>query len=162
MILKSITQALEEPIDTLQNQKNSNKELIQWIPEYSIGNIEMDEQHKALFVMINDFFHQDSKKTVIATFQNLSTYIDLHFEAEERLLRQINYPKTDEHIKKHNELRDKFHLLEQKLDNYTIDLHHKISIFLYKWLSSHILKADMDYKFYALSIEERSFSQYDI
>ena len=52
-----------------------------------------------------------------------------------------------------------FHLLQQKLENYNIDLHHKISTFLCNWLASHILKFDMDYKFYALSIEETSFSQ---
>ena len=86
----------------------------------------------------------------------------MHFKAEENLLRQINYPKTAEHIKQHNELTDKFNLLEQKLDNYTIDLHHKISTFLYSWLTSYILKSDMDYKYYAQSIEETSFSHYDL
>jgi hemerythrin-like metal-binding protein len=162
IILKSITQALEVPVETLHHNKDLNKECIQWIPEYSVGNREMDEQHKILFDMINEFFHQDNKQTVIATFQNLSSYIDLHFEAEENLLRQINYPNTAEHIKKHGELRDKFHLLQQSLENYNITTHHKISTFLYSWLSSHILKSDMDYKTYALSIEEESFSQDEI
>lgn len=162
IILKSINKALQEPVGSLYHDKDSNKECIEWIPEYSIGNKEIDEQHKVLFSMINDFFHQDNKEAVLATFQNLSSYIDLHFEAEENLLRQINYPKTAEHIEKHDELRNKFHLLQQKLENYNIDLHHKISIFLYNWLASHILKADMDYKSYALSIEEASFNQYQI
>lgn len=157
IILKSITQAVKNPIDILYH-KGSDEDNIQWIPEYSVGNKEMDEQHKALFTMINEFFHQDNKEAVVNVFQSLTTYVDLHFKAEENLLRQINYPKTAEHIIKHNELTDKFHLLEQKLDNYNIDLHHKISTFLYNWLTSHILKADMDYKSYALSIEETSFS----
>ncbi|MFT7009764.1 MAG: hemerythrin-like metal-binding protein [Colwellia sp.] len=159
IILKSITNALKTPIETLNPNKKTNEECIQWLPEYSVGNKEMDEQHKVLFNMINEFFHQDTKPTVIATFQHLSSYIDLHFEAEENLLRQINYPKTAEHIKKHDELRGKFHLLQQSLENYKVDSHHKISTFLYNWLSSHILKSDMDYKAYALSIGETSFSQ---
>jgi hemerythrin-like metal-binding protein len=159
IILKSITSALKDPIETIHYNKNSNIECIQWLPEYSVGNTEMDEQHKVLFSMINEFFYQESKQNVIATFQHLSSYIDLHFEAEENLLRQINYPKTAEHIKKHDELRGKFHLLQQSLENKTIDSHHKISTFLYNWLSSHILKSDMDYKTYALSIGETSFSE---
>ena len=158
IILKSITNALKEPMETIGHQY-SNEEYIQWIPEYSVGNKEMDEQHKVLFSMINDFFHQESRPTVIATFQHLSSYIDLHFEAEENLLRQINYPKTAEHVKKHDELRSKFHLLQQSLENDQINSHLKISTFLYNWLSSHILKSDMDYKDYALSIGETSFSQ---
>ena len=158
IIIRDINKALSEPFETIYHLKNLDTEDICWIPEYSVGNKELDDQHKVLFDMVNEFFKQEGKKAVIATFQNLSSYIDLHFEAEENLLRQINYPKTDEHIDKHNELRDKFTLLEKKLEKYTIDLHHKISFFLYNWLASHILKADMDYKSYALSIEESSFN----
>ena len=159
IIIKNITEALKEPFDIIHHPKSLDKENIQWIPEYSVGNKELDEQHKVLFSMVNDFFQQNGKKAVLATYQNLYSYIDLHFEAEENLLRQINYPKTAEHIQKHDELRDKLLLLEKKLGHYTIDLHHKISFFLYNWLASHILKTDMDYKSYALSIEESSFSQ---
>ena len=159
VILKNITNALKEPFDLICHLKSLDKEDIQWIPEYSVGNKELDEQHKILFSMVNEFFQQEGKKAVVATFQNLYSYIDLHFEAEENLLRQINYPETAEHLKKHDELRDKLLLLQQKLDNYSLDLHHKISFFLYNWLASHILKEDMDYKSYALSIEETSFSQ---
>jgi hemerythrin-like metal-binding protein len=160
IILKSITQAVKNPIEILYH-KGSEKADIQWIPEYSVGNKEMDEQHKTLFIMINDFFHHDSKEEVVKIFKNLITYVNLHFKAEENLLRQINYPKTAEHIIKHHELTDKFYFLEQKLDDYNIDLHHKISTLLYSWLTSHILKSDMDYKTYALSIEEKSFVQDD-
>jgi hemerythrin-like metal-binding protein len=162
VILKSITKALKEPTETIYHQTKADKDCIQWKPEYLIGNKEIDEQHKVLFTMINDFFLQDSKQTAISTFQNLASYIDLHFEAEENLLRQINYPKTVEHIKKHDELREKFQLLQQKLENYSSDLHQRISTFLYNWLASHILKSDMDYKSYALSIEEESFNQNDV
>lgn len=161
IILNSINQAVNNPIEVICH-KGSDTNNIQWTPEYSVGNKEMDEQHKTLFIMINEFFHQDDKQAVTKLFNSLTTYVDIHFKAEENLLRQINYPKTAEHIKKHDELREKFHLLEQKLDNYNMDLHHKISTFLYNWLTSHILKADMDYKTYALSIEETSFSHYDI
>ncbi|MBL4899005.1 MAG: hemerythrin family protein [Colwellia sp.] len=161
IILKSINQAVNNPVEVLYH-KGSDTNNIQWTPEYSVGNKEMDEQHKTLFIMINEFFHQEDRKAVIKLFNSLTTYVDIHFKAEENLLRQINYPKTAEHIKKHDQLKDKFHLLEQKLDSYNMDLHHKISTFLYNWLTSHILKSDMDYKSYAISIEEKSFSQYDI
>jgi hemerythrin-like metal-binding protein len=160
ILLRSITQAVKNPIEIIYH-KSSGKEDIQWIPEYSVGNKEMDEQHKTLFLMINEFFHQESKQEVIKNFQRLIKYIDLHFEAEEYLLKQINYPNTANHIKKHNKLRTKFYLLQQNLQNYNIDSHQKISTFLYNWLTSHILKADMDYKTYALSIEETSFTQED-
>jgi len=157
-ILNSVAKAAKNPIEILSQDKISSKDYIQWIAEYSVGNKEIDEQHKVLFTMINDFFHQDNKEAAIMLFQSLSSYIDLHFEAEENLLRQINYPDTEEHINKHDELREKFQLLRGKLDDYDLDVHHKIAMFLYNWLAKHILKADMEYKFYALSIEESSFT----
>jgi hemerythrin len=64
-----------------------------------------------LFTITNEFFHLKTKEAAIETFHNLSVYIDLHFEAEENLLRQINYPKTEVHIKKHDDLRAKLPLL---------------------------------------------------
>jgi len=157
IILKSVTKAIKKPIEVIHYNKEADISEIQWIDKYSVGNEEIDEQHKILFLMINDFFKQDSKKGAIALFESLSSYIDLHFEAEENLLKSINYPGTSEHIEKHEELRKKFHLLEDKLDNYDIDMQHKIGMFLYNWLAKHILKSDMEYKSYALSINEESF-----
>jgi hemerythrin-like metal-binding protein len=158
-ILKNIEKAVKHPIEIIPHHNNANSTDIQWVEEYSVGNSDIDEQHKELFSMINDFFKQDSKAKAIMLFQNLSAYIDLHFATEEDLLRQINYPDTEEHIKKHDELRAKFHLLQDKLDDYHTDVHHKIAMFLYNWLAQHILKSDMEYRSYALSIEEPSFYQ---
>jgi len=112
-----------------------------------------------LFAMIFDFFRQEGKQEAIAYFHDLSSYIDLDFEAEENLLKQINYPYTDEHIKKHDELRQKFILMKERLEDYSTDDHHKIAVFVYNWLATHILKEDMKYRDYALSIEETSFNE---
>ncbi len=56
IIIRSITKALKEPINPIYINKESDKEWIQWIPEYSVSNKDMDEQHKVLFTMINEFF----------------------------------------------------------------------------------------------------------
>lgn len=157
-ILKSVNSALSNPIEVILPKKNANKTEIQWSKAYSVGNKAMDEQHKELFSMVNQFFKQDDKQSAIILFESLASYIDLHFESEESLLRQINYPMTIEHIEEHQQLRQKFTALRKKLDNYDVDIHHKIAIFLYNWLAKHILKSDMEYKSYALSIEEDSFS----
>lgn len=158
LILKSVTNAIKDPVNILHTHNTAEKGDIHWLPEYSVGNKVLDEQHKELLKMTNEFFHQEGKSSAIALFQNLTSYIDLHFETEESLLRQINYPDTEEHINKHNKLRGKFSALQGKLAHYDEDLHHKIAMFLYNWLANHMLKEDMDYKSYALSIEEESFT----
>lgn len=162
LILKSIAKAVKQPVEIIYHKKSEDIDIIEWTPEYSVGNQELDEQHKVLFSTINNFFHSKGKQAVIEIFHDLLTYADLHFKAEESLLRQLNYPETDQHVKKHNELLDKLLLLQKKLEDYNEELHYKISIFLYQWLSSHILKCDMDYKSYALSIQEKSFCDYEI
>jgi len=156
-ILKSVAKAVKHPVDVIPGQPDPLSQEIKWIPEYSVGNVELDEQHKMLFSMINDFFKQEGKAAAIAIFDNLSSYIDLHFECEENLLRQINFPNTVEHVKKHNELREKFLVIQEKLQEYDLEVHHKVAMFLYKWLAKHILKADMEFKKYALLIDEDSF-----
>jgi hemerythrin-like metal-binding protein len=158
-ILSSVTKAIKNPVEIIRRNAGADKSNIKWIEEYSVGNKEMDEQHKVLFTMVNDFLHQDSKEAAILLFQDLTSYIDLHFEAEENLLRQINYPETERHIKSHGELREKFQLLQEKLDDYNAEVHNKIAMFLYTWLTQHILKSDMEYTSYALSIEEESFKK---
>lgn len=157
LLLKSVNQAIKMPIDLIQYDNSSGKDKIIWVPKYSVNHQGLDDQHKALFEMINTFFLQEDELLAISILSDLSDYMELHFETEENLLKQINYPKYAEHIKQHDALRKKFQLLLTQLDNYDAEKHHKIASFLYKWLASHILKDDMDYKDYALSIDEPSF-----
>ena len=159
VILANVNHAVKNPDEIITFDESSIQTEIHWEPEYSVGNVDMDNQHKELFESINEFFRQDNKQSAIILFESLSSYIDLHFESEENLLRQINYPLTDEHIKEHEELRHNFNTLRKRLDHYDVDIQHKIGMFLYNWMANHIVKSDMEYKAYALSIEEESFSQ---
>ncbi len=162
IILKSVSKAIKNPVEIILHNSTSNKAEIQWNTKYSVGNHEMDEQHKELFNMTNEFFKQESKQSAIILFESLSSYIDLHFESEENLMKQMNFPKTDEHIKSHDEIRNKLIALRKKLDSYNIDIQHKIALFLYNSLANHILRADMEYKSYAQSLEVSSFEHYVI
>lgn len=87
IILRSIIKAIKSPVEIIEYHDGVNEEGIRWIPKYSIGNKEIDDQHKMLFTITNEFFHQEGRESAIATFQNLSSYIDLHFEVEEALLK---------------------------------------------------------------------------
>tara|TARA_R110000787_G_scaffold67328_6_gene150747 strand:+ start:551 stop:2209 length:1659 start_codon:yes stop_codon:yes gene_type:complete len=158
-ILQNIMKALKTNNEQLSHHNVKENNSIEWLPKYAVGNKEIDEQHKVLFIMINDFYHQESKDEAIILFHNVYSYIDLQFESEENLLRQINYPETEQHIKEHFELREKLDELAMKLNNYDFDIQHKIAMFIYSWLTAHILKSDMGYRAYALSIEEESFSE---
>lgn len=156
-ILKSITRAVTSPTEILEYHEKKVPDSIKWQTKYSVGNKDIDEQHRVLLVMLNDFFHQDNKESSIMLFHNIASYLELQFDSEENLLRQINYPDTEKHSIEHHELKDKMLVLQKKLEVYDLDVQHKIAMFVYSWLSKHILSSDMSYKAYALSIEEESF-----
>lgn len=154
-VISAVEKAINTPIDILSTEKSTNE--ISWINEYSVGNDLMDTQHKVLFSLINDFFMDDGKETIQLTFEKISKYIKLHFKSEEKLLKEINYPKCSEHIQKHRALADKFGQIKQKLNTYNPEEYDKIALFLYRWLANHILKEDMDYKSYAIGQKAMEF-----
>jgi hemerythrin-like metal-binding protein len=146
-VINTVVKAVNNPHETLYLNKNSEK--IEWLPEYSIGNKVIDEQHKELFSLINDFFKNDKQESVKKIFNKLAKYIEIHFKAEEALLAEIDYPNIKAHIAKHKALTNKFEAIKHRLDEYNDEEHHKIAMFLYNWLSKHILQEDMDYKAFA-------------
>lgn len=147
-VINTVVKAVNNPSQTLYLNKNSEK--IEWLPEYSIGNKVIDEQHRELFSLINDFFKNDQQESVKKIFNKLARYIAIHFKAEEDLLAEIDYPNIKAHIAKHKALTNKFEAIKQRLDEFNDAEHHKIAMFLYNWLSKHILQEDMDYKAFAL------------
>jgi hemerythrin-like metal-binding protein len=148
-VIDAVEKAVNTPVDILFTEKDSNE--IKWIPEYSVGNDLMDTQHKMLFTLINDFFMDDKKEMIQATFEKIAEYIKVHFESEEKLLKDIKYPERSGHIQKHRALANKFEQIVQKSHTYSSEEHDKIALFLYRWLTNHILKEDMDYKSYAIT-----------
>lgn len=155
-ILEEVNKAIESPVNLLKVNSHGQTKL-EWVAEYSIGNKMIDEQHKVLFSVINEFFAETSKESVQTVFLQLSEYIKEHFRAEEALLKEIGYPRLSGHIKKHRALVNKFQEIQQRLSAYKIDEHHKIALFLYNWLAKHILAEDMDYKSFALKNNTLSF-----
>jgi hemerythrin-like metal-binding protein len=150
IILNNVINAIKKPIEVIPHNNNSINSEIKWIEEFSVGNENMDNQHKVLFSIINDFFREEGEESSIKIFNNLRSYMESHFEAEEKLMKEINYNDIIEHTKQHDEIRKQFFILSKKLEKYNIDIYHKIAFFLYKWLSNHILRSDMEYKSYAL------------
>tara|TARA_R110000744_G_scaffold7183_2_gene24586 strand:+ start:6190 stop:7794 length:1605 start_codon:yes stop_codon:yes gene_type:complete len=157
-ILKSIAKAIKSPTEILKYQEKEVKNIIEWLPIYQVGNKQIDEQHMMIFTMLNDLYHKDNKQSAVMLLQHLSSYIDLQFDSEENLLRQINYPETQEHITEHIELKEQLVVFLNKLDHYDIEVQHKMALFIYAWFTKHIVESDMKYKAYALSIEEESFT----
>ncbi|MDX2367223.1 MAG: bacteriohemerythrin [Colwellia sp.] len=147
IILNTVLGELANPTKILK--QGDNYDLVEWIPEYSVGNKLMDSHHKELFSLINEFLRNDNDfDALIDTFTRLLSYTKMHFKAEEQILIDNDYPLADAHIGKHKIFTDKLIILRSKLNPKNPDIQQRIGIYLYKWLANHILKSDMHYKEY--------------
>jgi hemerythrin len=123
--------------------------LIEWDDAFSVGNQQLDEQHKKFFHIINTL-HDAMKKgegeeILLTVLKELQQYTQYHFKAEESLMKLYSYPNYSSHKAEHEDAVQKVNKFvieyERKEDKLAIDVLN----FLSNWLQNHILKTDRDY-----------------
>jgi len=120
----------------------------EWRKEYETGISEIDAQHKVLVKLMNTLAAASATKTQdeIAVLNRalleLSDYIRVHFDAEEKLLALHRYPGIDGHIQAHRNFERLFNNLLQEALNGQLLAVDPLLVFLRPWLSQHIMKAD--------------------
>ena len=123
--------------------------LINWNDSYSVGNTEMDEQHKKLIAIINKLFKSfkegNAQEILQDILQEMIDYANFHLNSEEKLMFKYNYPQKTEHEKLHQSFRDKTSELKNLLNSNSKDAHYKMIEYLKTWWTNHILVEDMKY-----------------
>lgn len=126
--------------------------MIQWREGLSIGVESIDNDHKQLIGIINEFLslsRQDPPPDKLKEIADrLLHYANAHFEREERLQLLAHYEEYDGHKIQHNGLLD---ALESFIDRYFVAQTDPIDDlaltqmdgFLRTWLIDHILKCDV-------------------
>lgn len=122
---------------------------ITWNDSLSVKIDSMDEQHKKLIEMINNFYDNVSKRSndelISSLVKGMKTYTIMHFTTEERYMKQFNYPKYEQHKKEHDAFISKVNDLEQKLKSGKAILSFEITNFLKDWIKKHIQEEDKQY-----------------
>lgn len=125
---------------------------MEWKESYSVGNPELDGDHKQLIDIINQIAQaEETHKPVQWVFQALDDYVSGHFHREEQRLEAANYPDLDQHKKAHKNFIE---WLDTVRATYSMDPEAKFHLattvnnYLKDWLANHILKTDMQYKSY--------------
>lgn len=125
-------------------------EKIIWNDSYSVGIKEIDQQHKKLVEMINQLIDASGvsvrSETVSDTLTGMTNYAMYHFQTEEDLMREYEYPQYDAHHLAHMGFIRK----TAEMAAAAIELEQTVPVellsFLKDWLINHILKSDMQYK----------------
>lgn len=127
-----------------------------WEIRFSVGNSMLDKQHQILLQLCEQAAQCSQDDSIKGAdrlqriLNDLSAYSSEHFNAEERLLRQHNYPDLLEHQAEHQGYLMRINEFLTAAKSGTFD---KYQLFLYlaEWWRKHISESDMRYsKFLAL------------
>ncbi len=131
--------------------------LLQWDDSYSVKNSTIDEQHKKLFRLINEFSESVNSKqnseSLSKLLKGLKEYIVFHFKTEEMYLRLSNYPNFDLHKKEHERFIEKVLDIEQKFHDGVLTDPPKIVAFLTAWITCHVKESDGAYAIYIADMD---------
>ncbi len=119
------------------------KDLI-WDNSLSVEVDEIDDDHRKLVTLFNILSHSveegDATNYIEAVLDELISCTVWHFRHEERLMLKYDYEGAAEHKAEHQQLIESAKALQQKGKSVsTEDIE-----FLERWLTGHILGADMD------------------
>lgn len=123
--------------------------LLNWNDGYTLGNAQIDADHRHLFELINDFhyaFTLNHDRAEIARMLNtLIRYAEEHFQREEGMMAERNYPGLEKHKAEHVDLVETVFTLQSKFESQELKMEKETVDFLRHWLTDHI--ADEDTKF---------------
>ncbi len=133
-------------------KKTPDANLLQWKEEYSVGIDHIDQDHKKLLSLLNRFttaydyamtesFEKDA-------LEDLVNYTKYHFEREESLMQQYDYPDFDAHQQQHREMIKQVEHFVELYNEKGHDALNEISDFLTQWLINHINGTDKGYSQY--------------
>jgi hemerythrin len=84
--------------------------LLEWKPEFSVGNASIDHEHEHMIQAINDLYEQLSEpvnaENVEAILGEIHADISAHFALEEHLMQEAGYIEYEDHKEDHEDLLD--------------------------------------------------------
>jgi hemerythrin len=120
--------------------------LFDWKPDYSVGNTEIDQQHKQLFRMAGELHDAmmsgHGADAVEQLLDKLLSYTCYHFASEERLMKESGYPGLPQHHNDHAKLTSQVVEFQAKVKARKAMVTIDMMQFLREWLVHHIGSAD--------------------
>lgn len=134
------------PIFYKKNIKNNE---MMWKDEYSVGIDSLDNDHKKLISLLNQFTtaydYAMTEEYEREALNDLISYTKYHFEREEQLLEQHDYPDVIAHKAQHAKMIEQVNGFMDLYNEKGHDALNEISEFLSNWLINHINGTDKEY-----------------
>ena len=121
---------------------------VAWSENYSLGNEQLDEQHKQLFEFVSNLvgacIDGSSTEKLSETLDFLVNYAIRHFSDEEELQLRYNYPDYINHKKLHDDFKGTVTELVERFQSSESpsELNNDINKIVVRWLVNHIQRED--------------------
>jgi len=121
---------------------------LEWQDKYNVGVAAIDEQHQAIFAMINNLYESLNKGVynsgnVGSVLIPIAECIKYHFQTEEKLMMEINFPEYHCHKTLHERLTEPLMAFIIKLKkNEKVDINEFLG-FIKEWFLAHISAEDI-------------------
>lgn len=120
--------------------------LIEWKPEFSVGNRSIDHEHQELIALINDLYSSlkegASPDDVVDALGEIYTQISAHFALEEKIMRTAHYDHYGPHKADHEALLDQLLDIMDGVDAEGRYDEQRLSSSLDEWFSEHFRTHD--------------------
>jgi hemerythrin-like metal-binding protein len=124
-------------------------ELFKWHDTYSVNNEELDNHHKTLCSILNKLYENcmgtDVPNSLDSILDELVSYSNYHFTAEEQHMRDIGYKDIEKQIIEHKEFTQKALQLKKVIDKNDIEHTKELIVFLGSWILHHVMEDDKKY-----------------
>ncbi|MBN2102572.1 hemerythrin family protein [bacterium] len=130
---------------------------IEWSNKYTVGFVEIDNQHQRLFEMINNLHKCAELKDMTAPrkiLANLLDYALYHFRTEEKYFDRFQYSNAQGHKNEHQEFESKVTKFQRAYQAKGTFNTVVVSDFIRNWILNHVLISDRKYI--------RCFSEHDL
>ena len=114
---------------------------ISWKENYCVGDATIDSQHQYLFSLANELVASKDKSELTNNAMKLFRYVREHFNHEEAVMRQVDYPEYQEHVAMHEEMINQLSAIGSDIYNDRWSVAN-LQQFMNKWLTDHILVVD--------------------
>ena len=129
--------------------------IVVWNESFSVGIRKIDKQHQELINIMNLLVENEDgsghSETIASVLDRMTKYAHYHFETEEALMLEYEYPEYESHRDDHTQFK-------MKTAQFCVDalqrketLPDEVISYLRHWLTHHILRTDMKYKPYLLA-----------
>ena len=126
-----------------------------WTDQYKLNIKEIDEQHEYLFNLLNRLYDSVVEGAERSTLDNvlaeLIEYTVYHFNNEEKMLEEKNYPELDIQKQEHNKLTEQVIELQTKFRDGSATISFEVLDFLSDWLTTHTMGSDQKYSAFIIN-----------